>query len=174
MFLFIRSETLSNDKCRNLCSVSIHHGLFHGPLVQDAVKLKPDLIEADGARSGISKVFGKPWHMKRQRRFPKSKEAPQAKCKPVKRTVQKKPAMATSHGRFLVICGRNQKQSLVKPLRSKSHLRSSSGITESAAESLPRLRKHVDTPNSVACSDSGSGLQKAVDAPKYYICAHIT
>ena len=77
-----------------------------------------------------------------------------------KATTKKQPATAVSHGRLLLICARNSKQSLAKPLRPKSHLKSSHGVPETADEVLPHIRKHVDARTAVACSDSGKGLQK--------------
>ena len=84
---------------------------FAEALEQNDVKIRSDLVEANGARTAISKVTSKTKHLKRTRRFPVKKDTPQQKKKGAKQ-----PSKAVSHGRLLVICARNAKKSVVKPL----------------------------------------------------------
>ncbi|CAE7241383.1 unnamed protein product, partial [Symbiodinium natans] len=65
------------------------------------------------------------------------------------------------NGRVLVITGRSSKQTVFKPLPSKTQKRGAPGGTESLAEILPHLEKHVDKKTAVACSDAGAGLRAA-------------
>ena len=60
-----------------------------------------------------------------------------------------------------MITGRSSKQTVFKPLPSKTQKRGAPGGTESLAEILPHLEKHVDKKTAVACSDAGAGLRAA-------------
>ena len=158
MFAYVNDEEISMG--RDLLGKTVRQiyfaCAFAEAMEQNDVQIDNDLVEADGARTAISKVTSKTKHLKRRRRFPVKKDNPPKK----KATTKKQPAKAVSHGRLLLICARNIKQSLAKPLRPKSHLKSSHGAPETANEILPHIRKHVDSRTTVACSDSGKGLQK--------------
>ena len=67
---------------------------FAEALEQNDVKIRSDLVEANGARTAISKVTSKTKHLKRTRRFPVKKDTPQQKKKGAKQ-----PSKAVSHGR---------------------------------------------------------------------------
>ena len=126
---------------------------------QHGVRLENELVEADGARFGISKVTGKPDHGKRRRRFPRNQ--PVETQRPLKRVRKKSAPLAVSHGRMLFIKGRFSRSVVAKPLRARSHSLAAPGAPEQAAEIIPHLAAHIDTDSCVACSDSGSGLRKA-------------
>ena len=83
------------------------------------------------------------------------------KNKALKNKFWSKKDQSTSLGRVLVIKGRESKQVVVKPLKSKPFKKGGPGAGETAEEFLPHFWKHLKADSLIACSDAGSGLGKA-------------
>ena len=121
---------------------------------QDAVVFEKELVEADGAAHGKLKKSGDVTFTKRK--------SPGKGCKnkAVKNKFWSKKDQSTSLGRVLVIKGRESKQVVVKPLKSKPFRKGGPGAGETAEEFLPHFWKHLKANSLIACSDAGSGLGK--------------